>query len=143
MSNLKPIEYECEKASQSYLMSLVSIIIGLPLPIVNLFATFLFLLLNRGESFFVRWHCWQALVSQLILFFLNSSLFWWTVSILFTDEVLSIKYFIYLGVILIINIIEIITTIYAAIEVRKGNDFRITPFCKLADIICKKDPDTF
>ena len=34
-----PGEHEAEKASNSYLMSLIAVIAGLPLPIVNLIAT--------------------------------------------------------------------------------------------------------
>ena len=38
----KPSEHETEKASNSYLMSLVAVVAGLPLPIINLLATFFF-----------------------------------------------------------------------------------------------------
>lgn len=40
----QPSEDEAEKASNSYLMSLVALIVGLPLPIVNLLATLVFYL---------------------------------------------------------------------------------------------------
>ena len=43
----EPGEHEAEAASNSYLMSLIAIIVGLPLPIVNLIATFIFYLGNR------------------------------------------------------------------------------------------------
>ena len=39
--NYEPLEHEFEKASNSYLMSLMAIIVGLPLPIINLIATFI------------------------------------------------------------------------------------------------------
>jgi hypothetical protein len=45
-----------------------------------------FYLGNRKSTSFVKWHCTQALVSQLGLFFFNSAGFWWTVSVLFYDE---------------------------------------------------------
>ena len=35
----EPTEHEAEKASNSYLMSLIALIVGLPLPIINLIAT--------------------------------------------------------------------------------------------------------
>ena len=38
----EPSEHEAEKASNSYLMSLIAIIAGLPLPIINLLATLIF-----------------------------------------------------------------------------------------------------
>ncbi|MDP1993761.1 MAG: hypothetical protein Q8K40_00805, partial [Ignavibacteria bacterium] len=53
----KPDEYEAEKASNSYLMSMVALIAGLPLPIINLIATVIFYVGNRKGSYFVRWHC--------------------------------------------------------------------------------------
>ena len=43
----KPDDYEAEKASNSYLMSVVAVIAGLPLPIINLVATAIFFLGNR------------------------------------------------------------------------------------------------
>ena len=82
----QPGEHEAEKASNSYLMSLIAIIAGLPLPIINLIATIIFYLGNRKGTFFVRWHCTQALLSQLSIFLINSYGFWWTVSIIFTEE---------------------------------------------------------
>jgi hypothetical protein len=82
----EPGEHESEKASNSYLMSLIAVMVGLPLPIINLIATFIFYLGNRKGTYFVRWHCTQALLSQFSLLFINSFGFWWTVSIFFTEE---------------------------------------------------------
>ena len=63
----KPAEHELEAASNSYLMSLLAVMAGLPFPIINLLATAVFYLANRHRTYFVRWHCTQALVSQLPL----------------------------------------------------------------------------
>ena len=82
----EPGDHEAEKASNSYLMTLIALIAGLPLPIINLFATFIFFLGNRKGTYFVRWHCTQALLSQLSVLFINSYGFWWTVSIVFTSQ---------------------------------------------------------
>ena len=54
--NYQLSEEETESASNSYLMSLIAIIAGLPLPILNLLATFIFYLGNRKSTYFVRWH---------------------------------------------------------------------------------------
>ena len=43
----EPGEHEAEKASNSYLMYLVAVIAGLPLPILNLLATLVFYMGNR------------------------------------------------------------------------------------------------
>ena len=133
----EPGEHEAEKASNSYLMSLIAIIVGLPLPIVNLFATLVFYLGNRKGTYFVRWHCTQALLSQLSMLFINSYGFWWTVSILFTDEVITSKYISYIIVVLIFNITEFIATIYTAIQTRKGIHVEWWFYGTLTNLICR------
>ena len=126
----KPTEHEKEKASNSYLMSLVALIAGLPLPIINLLATFFFFIANRKGSYFVRWHCTQTLLSQFALLGVNSVSFWWTISILFSDEKVSNEYFAYVFTVVLFNILEIISTIYAAIQTRKG---------KHVEFLCRGD----
>jgi len=133
----KPSEHEREKASNSYLMSLVALIAGLPLPIINLLATFFFFLANREGTYFVRWHCTQALLSQLALLGINSASFWWTVSIIFGDEKVSNQYFAYIFTVIIFNILEIISTIYAAIQTRKGKHLEFLFFGRITNLICK------
>ncbi|WP_293871876.1 DUF4870 domain-containing protein [Flavobacterium sp.] len=133
----KPGEHEREKASNSYLMSLVALIAGLPLPIINLLATFFFYLANRKSTYFVRWHCTQALFSQMALLGINSASFWWTVSIIFTDEKVSNKYFAYIFSVILFNLLEILSTIYAAIQVRKGKHVQFFFFGNLTNLICR------
>jgi|TARA_B110001450_G_scaffold64842_1_gene61428 uncharacterized Tic20 family protein len=135
--NYKPSEHEAETASSSYLMSLIAIIVGLPLPIVNLFATLIFYLGNRKATYFVRWHCTQALLSQLSMLFVNSYAFWWTVSIIFKDETITNNYIAYIIVALIFNLVEFITTIYTAIKTRKGIHVEWWFYGTLTNNICK------
>lgn len=116
----QPGEHEKEKASNSYLMSLIALIAGLPLPIVNLVATFFFYLGNRSGTYFVRWHCVQALLSQLSLLVMNSVGFWWTISILFRGEQVSNDYIAYLITVVSFNLVDFAATIYTAIQTRKG-----------------------
>lgn len=116
----EPGEHEAEKASNSYLMSLIAVIAGLPFPIINLLATLFFYIGNRKGTQFVRWHCTQALLSQLSLLFVNSYGFWWTVSIIFTPETISNKWVAYMLTIFIFNLADFVGTIYAAIQTRKG-----------------------
>jgi len=132
-----PTEHEREKASNSYLMSLVAVIAGLPLPIVNLLATLFFYIGNRKSTYFVRWHCIQALLSQLVLLFANSYSFWWTVSILFTDEKATNNYFAYLFTVIVFNILEIISTIYCAVQTRKGKHVQVFFFGNVTNLICR------
>jgi uncharacterized membrane protein len=132
-----PSEHETESGSNSYLMSVIAIIVGLPLPIINLIATAIFYLGNRKSTYFVRWHCTQALLSQLSMFFINSYGFWWTISILFGDESITNSYISYIISVLIFNLIEFITTIYTAIQIRKGIHIHWLFFGELAQLICK------
>lgn len=116
----EPGEHESEKASNSYLMSLIALIAALPLPIINLLATFFFFIGNRKGTDFVKWHCTQALLSQLSMLIINSVGFWWTISIIFTDEVISNKFIAYIITALLFNGAEFIATIYTAVNTRKG-----------------------
>lgn len=116
----EPSEHEGERASYSYLMSLVAVVAGLPLPIINLIATFFFYIANRNSTYFVRWHCTQALFSQASLLIINSYGFWWTISIIFGKELISNEFIAYVVAALTFNLFEFFATIYTAIKTRKG-----------------------
>jgi len=132
-----PDEHEAEKASNSYVMSLVAIMGGFPLPIINLLATLIFYMGNRKGTYFVRWHCTQALLSQFFLLPFNSIGFWWTISIVFSHEMVSSNFIAYIITIFIFNLIEFIGTIYSAIVTRKGQHVQWWFIGGLTNIICK------
>jgi uncharacterized membrane protein len=132
-----PSENEMEKASNGYLMSLVAALAGMPLPIINLIATVIFFTANRKSTYFVRWHCMQALLSQLSLFFINSYGFWWTISIVFGDVKFSSPYFAYIIMVFIFNLADLISTIYTAIQTRKGNHISWWLYGELTNLICR------
>jgi hypothetical protein len=132
-----PGEHEAEKASNSYLMSMVALIAALPLPIINLIATVFFYIGNRKGTYFVRWHCIQALLSQLSLFPMNSFGFWWTVSIIFMDEKISNNYIAYIFTIIIVNLVEFIAIIYTAVKTRKGIHIEWWFYGTWTHLICK------
>lgn len=134
----KPTEAEAEKASNSYLMSLIAIMVGFPLPIINLMATLFFYIANRKSTYFVRWHCIQALLSQFSLFLINSIGFWWTLSIIFQeDKHISNPYLAYIITVFILNLIELAFTISAAIKTRKGEHVSWWVYGPLTQSICK------
>lgn len=133
-----PGDHEAEKASNSYLMSLIAVIAGLPLPIINLIATVIFYLGNRKGTYFVRWHCTQALLSQLSLLIINTNGFWWTMGILFSDGEVTNKYIAYMITVFLFNLVEFIATIYTAIQVRKGKHIEWWFYGDLTNMICKK-----
>lgn len=135
----RPNESELERASNSYLMSLVAVIGGLPLPILNLLASLFFYLGNRKSTPFVKWHCTQNLLSQFGLFFLNSTGFWWTFSIVFDDEKVTNYYVGYMITLVLFNLVEFISTIILASKTRKGIHAELFLFSDLTNLIIKKD----
>ena len=115
-----PNDYESEKASNSYLMSVIAIMVGMPLPIINLIATMIFFLGNLKASKFIRWHCTQALFSQLAIVIMNSIGFSWTMTIIFGENVITNRYLAYMITIFAFNVFEFIVTIHGAVVTRKG-----------------------
>lgn len=134
----RPGDNEAERASNSYLMSLVALIAGLPIPIINLIATLIFFLGNRNSTYFVRWHCTQALLSQLSVLFMNSFGFWWTVAIAFGDETISNAWIAYIITIFLFNLAEFIATIYTATKTRNGVHVEWYFYGGLTNLIVKK-----
>jgi Domain of unknown function (DUF4870) len=133
----KPFDSELERASNSYLMSLVAVLGGLPLPIMNLAASVLFYFGNRKSTAFVKWHVTQALLAQLTMFFFNTVGFWWTIYILFDDTKTSNYYIGYMITVVVFNIVEFFATLYVATEVRKGNHVDMFFVSDVTNQICK------
>jgi len=132
-----PREDELEKASNSYLMSLIAIMVGLPLPIINLIGTFIFFLGNIKGTYFVRWHCIQALISQVFLLCINFISVSWTLSIIFSTNTITNNYISYVLSAIIVNIIEFIATIHSMVKVRNGYHVEWWFFGKLTHYLCK------
>jgi uncharacterized membrane protein len=135
-----PGEHEAERASNSYLMSLVAVIAGLPLPIINVIATGIFYFGNRRSTYFVRWHCTQAFLSQLSMLFINSYGFWWTVAIVLGPDTLSSKYIAYILTAIVFNLLEFVATLYTAIQTRKGHHVVWWLYGDITNLICKTEP---
>ena len=133
------LEEEAEKASYAYLMSTVVLIVGLPMPIINLLAVLIFYINNRKKTYFVRFHSLQSLLSQTAVIILNSIGVWWTLSIIFGDRTLTNSFIAYIIAIFICNFIEFIASLYAASRVRNKHDVRLWIFGALTESICKED----
>jgi hypothetical protein len=71
------------------------------------------------------------------MLFINSYGFWWTISILFTDESISSNYIAYIITALIFNITEFIATIITAVKTRKGIHVEWWFYGNLTTLICK------
>lgn len=126
-----------EKASNAYLMSLIAVVMGLPMPIINLIATGIFYLVSRKGSRYVRWHTTQALVSQIPLFILNNMLFWWTIRILLFSHPLSGLYIAYFILVNLYNIADFYATAVSAVRSRKGITYRWFLYGVVTDLIVK------
>jgi uncharacterized membrane protein len=132
-----PDEYEREKAANSYLMSLIAIMMGLPLPIVNLIASALFFLGNRRSSHFVRWHCTQALLIQSITLLMNAAGVYWTLRVVLGNLTASNTYISYIITIVTFNLVEFIATIYTAVRTRRGEHISWWFFGPLTDALIR------
>lgn len=155
---------EFDQAANSYLMAVVAVIAGLPLPIVNLIASFGYYMAKRKSSYFVRWHAIQAVLAQLVLVPFNALGWAWTLSVVLrTDlfghwaeqgnehyiydgtplpelfEGISYKYWLFISLILFINIFEFFAVIYTASRVRKGHNVRWFIIANIADALCSKE----
>ncbi len=132
----RPNEMELEKASNAYLMSLLAIMAGMPLPIINLFASLLFYMGNRRSTWFVRWHCTQTILAQLTVLVINSIGITWTIQVFFSDKTVTNEYIGYIAALVLFNLFEFATTMYAAIQVRKGEIVHFWFWGELATMIC-------
>lgn len=131
-------EYELEGASNSYLMSVVFLTFALPLPLINLIATFVFYRANKKNSAFIKWHSIQALLSQASLFVINTILFVWAL-LLFLQVYAIDNYFVSFCItVFLFNTWEFISTIYAAVKTRKGIHVKWIFFGELTDKLCSK-----
>ena len=131
---------DLEQASNSYLMAVVTLIAGLPLPIISVIASLGYYLAHKKSSYFVRWHSLQALLAQCLVIPFNSFAFAWTLSLIINNTPIQLislqgesttinnhgffggsvlKYVFYILFIVLINSIEFIATIYTASRVRK------------------------
>jgi len=133
-----PGEHEAEKASNSYLMSIIAGIAGLPLPVINLIATVVFYFGNRKGTYFVRWHCTQALFSQASLLFINTAGFIWALMIFFGPRVITNSFIAYIIAMLVFNVIEFISTLDSAIKTRKGLHVEWFFYGNLTNLVCRK-----
>jgi hypothetical protein len=148
--------YEYEQAGNSYLMVVVSIIAGLPLPIINLIATAGYYLAHRRSAYFVRWHCIQAALGQIALIPFNSIALAWTIGIILRAEYdysgdvneavlidnfsgLSALYWLYLTFVILLNIAEFIVVVVTASQVRKGHNVRWWGIAPIADRLTSKE----
>jgi uncharacterized membrane protein len=131
-------EEEAEKASFAYLMSTLIVIVGLPLPIINVIGSLVFYMSNRRQTYFVRFHSLQSMLSQIAVVPFNSIGLGWTIYLFTGQASVSNLYIAYILCIIILNIMEFISTLYAAVRTRKKLDIRFWIFGSLTELLCSK-----
>jgi uncharacterized membrane protein len=125
-------ERQREEASFAYLIPFVTIIAGLPLPIVNLIVCVLYWNYVKKKTPFVRFHALQSLFTTVPVVLINAGAVFLVLNILLWD----LDYASWMGGYFIaaalFNLIEFIFNIYAAINARKGKSFLFIGFGALA-----------
>jgi uncharacterized Tic20 family protein len=134
-----PDEYESEKASNSYLMSLIGITMVIVFPVIHLLSSLFFYIGNRKGSWFVRWHCIQALALQTVIAIFNVVSFTWTLLILFGPAEITNRYIGYMLTVIAFNIVCFIFTIYSTVQTRKGRHVYWYLLGGVTDLLCKPD----
>jgi uncharacterized membrane protein len=133
-------EEEAEQASFAYLMTTLIVIVGLPMPIINVIGSIIFYLANRKKSsYFVRFHSLQSMLSQLCVVPVNAVGVSWTLGILFGDLHVTNYYVAYIITIVAFNILEFVSSVYAAVQVRKKADVRFWLFGPMTELIYKPE----
>jgi uncharacterized Tic20 family protein len=112
---------EKDDAMGGYLMMFAALGAGLPLPIINLIASIIYYQMNKSASRFVRFHTYQALMSQLPLTLANGVCVGWGLRIAISSSWHMNNYFIgYACTLLVANILYLVFGIVSAVKASKG-----------------------
>lgn len=133
---------EKEDAMGSYLMMFAAFAVGLPLPIINMIAAFVYYVLNSKKSRFVKFHCLQSLLSQIPTTIMNAFLLYWTIRLFYFDVLNDYDlntsfsenkmYIGYLIAVIIANLTYVIFSIVGAVYANKGRFYYFVFFGKLS-----------
>jgi len=115
-----PTESEKENASNAYIITLMTVTLGLPFPILNLFACIGFYFLMRKKTPFTKFHALQAITSQVPIILMNSAAVIWTIGILFRKTAISNELISFVITVVIFNVTDIAYNIVAAMKARDG-----------------------
>jgi uncharacterized membrane protein len=124
---------EKDDAMGGYLMMFAALGAGLPLPIINLIASIIYYHTNKSNNRFVRFHTYQALLSQLPLTLLNAVCMGWALRIFFSDQWNVTSVFIGYALMLVVaNIVYIVFGIISAVKASKGYMYYYWIFGRIA-----------
>lgn len=122
------IERHREEASFAYLIPFVTIIGGLPLPIVNLLVCLAYWMYVRKKAPFVRFHALQSLFTTIPIVLINAGVVFIVVHLVFYDWLFESWMGGYFAAAVVFNLIEFVFNIYASINARKGKSFLFIGF---------------
>lgn len=111
---------EKEDAMGAYLMMFAGVAIALPLPLLNLVASFVYLYLNRNKGHFVHFHALQALYSQIPVTVLNIGLLAWFIVCLVNDITFTSEFKGYAIMVGVVNLVDLVFSLVAAAKARNG-----------------------
>ncbi len=113
---------EKDDAMGAYLMMFAAMGAGLPLPFINLLASVIYYYINKNKSRYVAFHSFQSMITQIPISILNGALVVWIIKILifYDSPYFSSPFFVYLGFVVIWNIVYMVLSIIACVKARKG-----------------------
>jgi uncharacterized membrane protein len=124
---------EREDAMGAYFMMFAALAAGLPLPMLNLIASIIYLNVNKTKSRFVHFHALQSLWSQLPTTLLNMGFMYWTLQIWVFDNYEYNDYYKgYVGMVILANLLYVIFSIVGAVRARKGRMYYFIFFGRLS-----------
>lgn len=124
---------EKDDAMGGYLMMFAALAVGLPLPIINLIASIIYYYSNKNNSRFVRFHTYQAMISQLPLTLLNAICVGWALRIFISVSWTATPQFIGFAMMLAVaNLVYLIFGIISAVKASKGRMYYYWIFGRMA-----------
>lgn len=129
---------ERERSLASYFMMFISSTIGLPLPFVNLIASWIYYAYTKRTSPFVKFHSLQSLISQIPVTLLNTILVAWIAFVVysnldqFKDALFTSSFIGFVFTVVAVNLVYIIFSIIAAVRAYSGRMYYFPFFGNIA-----------
>jgi uncharacterized membrane protein len=122
---------EKDDAMGAYMMMFASVAIGMPLPILNLVASFIYYMINKKKSRFVAFHSLQAMLSSLGINIINTVAVIWIIILFISNDFNFTKDFMVFGILaIILNIVYFIVSLISTVKAKRGEFYYIFFFGK-------------
>jgi uncharacterized membrane protein len=123
---------EKEQSLAAYLMMFATAAAGLPVPFLNLIASFAYFYFTKSTSRYVYFHSLQSLLSQLPVSLMNSIAVFWAIRIIFFDALFSDPYKGYLAVVVLANLVYVLFSLVAAVKAYRGRMYYFIFFGRIS-----------